>query len=103
MILEGTDFRASGMLMTLDGAQRRKEAHAILQAYECRHLKVKPYKGFPVHTTPDWEDYEPKMRLMTPALQTKLDEHADEMMRLIEGVRKFLPAPAEDEPAEGEY
>lgn len=67
MALTSTDsIVASGLLMTLDGAQRRKEAHAILQAYECRHLEVKPYGGFPVRTTPDWKEYEPKMTLMTP-------------------------------------
>ena len=47
-----------------DAFQAAKEAHAVVYAYQRRHLKTEPYNGFPVEVVPAWAEYAEQVHIL---------------------------------------
>ena len=50
--------------VTPDAFQAAKEAHAVLYAYQHRHLATEPYNYFPVEVVPAWKEYAKHVKIL---------------------------------------
>lgn len=61
-LLQGWSYKHH--TLTPDEFEATKEAHAVVYAYQCRHLTTEPYNYFPVEVVPAWEEYAKHVKIL---------------------------------------
>ena len=64
IVQDGAYFGYGDCFLTPDAFQAAKEAHAVLYAYQRRHLTTEPYNDFPVSVVPVWKEYAKHVKIL---------------------------------------